>query len=97
VATVGGGPEALGSIEGVADATTSLVQLASGYLADRTGKLKALTFAGYGLANSLRPLLGPTRTQAKDDKRNFTSATNWHSDGPLPALKFAGVSARVPQ
>jgi MFS family permease len=57
VATVGGGPEALGLIEGVADATTSLVQLASGYLADRTGKLKALTFAGYGLANSLRPFL----------------------------------------
>jgi hypothetical protein len=57
VATVGGGPEALGLIEGVADATASLVQLTSGYLADRTGKLKALTFAGYGLANSLRPLL----------------------------------------
>jgi hypothetical protein len=34
VATVGGGPEALGLIEGVADATASLVQLASGYLAD---------------------------------------------------------------
>jgi MFS family permease len=48
VATVGGGPEALGLIEGVADATASLVQLASGYLADRTGKLKALAFAGYG-------------------------------------------------
>jgi MFS family permease len=56
VATVGGGPEALGLIEGVADATASLMQLASGYLADRTGKLKALTFAGYGVANSLRPL-----------------------------------------
>ncbi len=48
VATVGGSPEALGLIEGAADATTSLVQLASGYLADKTGKLKALTFAGYG-------------------------------------------------
>lgn len=57
VATVGGGPEALGLIEGVADATASLVQLGSGYVADRSGKLKALTFAGYGLANCLRPLL----------------------------------------
>ena len=57
VATVGGGPEVLGLIDGVADATASLVQLASGYLADRTGKLKAFTFVGYGLANSLRPLL----------------------------------------
>ncbi len=57
VAAVGGGPEALGFIEGVADATASLIQLVSGYLADRTGRLKALAFAGYGIANSLRPLL----------------------------------------
>ncbi len=57
VGMVGGGPEALGLIEGVADATASLLQIASGYLADRTGKLKGLTFAGYGIANLLRPLL----------------------------------------
>jgi len=57
VATLGGGPEALGMIEGVADAAMSLIQFASGYLADRTGKLKALTVAGYAIANSLRPLL----------------------------------------
>ncbi len=57
VATVGGGPEALGLIEGVADAATSLVQFGSGYLADRTGKQKGLALAGYGIANSLRPLL----------------------------------------
>ncbi len=57
VAVVGGGPEALGLIEGVADATASLLQIASGYLADRTGRLKGLTFAGYGIANLLRPLL----------------------------------------
>ncbi len=62
VAAVGGGPEALGLIEGVADATSSIVQIASGYLADRTGKLKALTFAGYGIANSLRPLLSLVST-----------------------------------
>jgi MFS family permease len=57
VAVVGGGPEALGLIEGVADATASLLQIASGYLADRTGRLKGLTIAGYGIANLLRPLL----------------------------------------
>jgi MFS family permease len=57
VAVVGGGPEALGLIEGVADATASLVQLISGYLADRSGRLKTLAFAGYGVANVLRPLL----------------------------------------
>lgn len=57
VAAVGGGPEALGAIEGIADAAASLVQIASGYLGDRTGKLKALAFSGYGIANALRPLL----------------------------------------
>jgi MFS family permease len=57
VAMVGGGPVALGVIEGIADATSSLLQIGSGYLADRTRRLKALTFAGYGIANLLRPLL----------------------------------------
>jgi len=57
VASVGGGPEALGVIEGMADATASGLQLVSGYLTDRTGKLKSLTFSGYAIANLLRPLL----------------------------------------
>jgi MFS family permease len=57
VASVGGGPEALGLIEGLADAVASLLQLASGYLADRIGRLKALTMAGYSIAAMTRPLL----------------------------------------
>lgn len=57
VAAVGGGPQVLGLIEGMADAATSLVQLGSGYLADRLGPLKLITFAGYGIAAVARPLL----------------------------------------
>lgn len=57
VASVGGGPETSGLIEGVADATASGLQLVSGFLSDRTGKLKGLTFGGYAIANLLRPLL----------------------------------------
>jgi MFS family permease len=57
IAAVGGGPEVLGLIEGVADAAASLVQIVSGYLADRIRRLKALTLAGYALANLLRPML----------------------------------------
>jgi MFS family permease len=57
VASVGGGPEALGMIEGVADAAASLLQLASGYLADRFGRLKATTMAGYSIAALARPFL----------------------------------------
>lgn len=58
LATMGSGPAALGLIEGTADATGSLLKLVSGYVADRIGRLKALTVLGYGVANVLRPLLG---------------------------------------
>ena len=57
VATMGSGPAVLGLIEGIADATASLLKLVSGHLADRIGRLKALTVAGYAIANVLRPLL----------------------------------------
>ncbi len=57
VASLGGGPEALGMIEGTADAVASLLQLASGYLADRIGRLKAITLAGYSIAAVSRPFL----------------------------------------
>src|SRR5579885_284571 len=57
IGALGGGPQALGLIEGVADATASLVQIASGYLADWSGRFKRLALLGYGFANVLRPLL----------------------------------------
>ncbi len=57
VASVGGGPEALGMIEGIADAVASLLQLASGYFADRIGRLKAITMVGYSIAAVSRPFL----------------------------------------
>jgi MFS family permease len=57
VAMLGGGPQALGAIEGVADATASLSQLASGYMADRIGRLKGLTLFGYAIPSLIRPLL----------------------------------------
>jgi MFS family permease len=62
ISAVGGGPEVLGLIEGVADAAASLVQIISGYLADRIRRLKALTVAGYALANLLRPMLALATT-----------------------------------
>ncbi len=55
---VGGGPFALGIIEGVAETTAALLKLYSGVLADRVGRLKALTLLGYLLANLVRPLSG---------------------------------------
>ncbi len=51
------GPKAMGLIEGVADATSSLLKLVSGVLVDRTKHVKGWLFLGYGLAGISRPLI----------------------------------------
>lgn len=51
------GPRALGLIEGVADATSSLLKLVSGVLVDKTRRIKPWLFFGYGLAGISRPLV----------------------------------------
>jgi len=50
------GPKALGLIEGVAEATASLLKLFSGVVMDRRGHAKGWVAAGYGLAALARPL-----------------------------------------
>lgn len=51
------GPKAIGLIEGIAEATSSLVKLVSGILVDRFGRSKPLVVLGYALAGFSRPLL----------------------------------------
>jgi len=65
VGTLGAGAVALGLIEGVAEATASIVKVFSGALSDRIGKRKPLLLLGYGLAaftKPLFPLAGSTAT-----------------------------------
>ncbi|BCB26849.1 MFS transporter [Sulfurimicrobium lacus] len=50
------GPKALGLIEGVAEATASLLKLFSGVLMDKRGHAKGWVAGGYGLAAISRPL-----------------------------------------
>ncbi|MBI3431126.1 MAG: MFS transporter [Hydrogenophilales bacterium] len=50
------GPRALGLIEGIAEATASLLKLFSGIIVDRHGRAKGWVLAGYGLAALSRPL-----------------------------------------
>ncbi len=60
VASLGASPAFLGLVEGLADATSSVLKLASGYVADRarTKKpLKPLVLLGYGVAAVVRPLV----------------------------------------
>ena len=56
-AVLGAGPAALGIVEGVAEATASLLKLYSGYLSDRVSKRKGWIVAGYSLSNIIRPLI----------------------------------------
>jgi len=57
-ATLGAGPAVVGLVEGVAEATASLLKLASGRLVDRGWNHKGLVLGGYSVSNLARPLIG---------------------------------------
>lgn len=55
--TLGAGPRVLGMIEGLAEAASSLLKLASGIWSDRTRRAKPFVVAGYGIAGLARTLI----------------------------------------
>jgi MFS family permease len=57
-ATLGAGPAIVGFVEGLAEATASVLKLVAGRLADRGVPAKSLVLGGYGLSNGMRPLIG---------------------------------------
>ncbi len=54
--TLKAGAASIGVIEGIAEATASLLKFLSGWVADRFGRRKPLMVVGYGLSNVLKPL-----------------------------------------
>lgn len=54
---LGASGQALGLIEGVAEATAQLLRVWAGYLADKFGRPKLLTSIGYGLSAVSKPFL----------------------------------------
>jgi MFS family permease len=54
---LGAGAMALGVVEGLADAVSSLFKVAVGRWSDRVGRTVPFVFAGYGLAAGAKPLL----------------------------------------
>ena len=62
VTALAAGPEMVGLIEGVGEATASISKLFSGWISDRVGKRKLFTILGYGLGALSKPLfaLAPT-------------------------------------
>jgi MFS family permease len=55
--SLGAGAQALGMVEGVAEATSALVKVVAGRLSDRTPARKPFVVLGYGIATFVRPLL----------------------------------------
>jgi MFS family permease len=51
------GPRAMGLIEGIAEATASLLKLVSGLIMDRTRRARPWIIGGYGVAALARPLI----------------------------------------
>ncbi len=58
VDVLGAGAIALGTIEGIAESTASVLKVASGWWTDRMRRRKPLVVAGYGLSGAVRPLIG---------------------------------------
>ena len=56
VAGLGAGAGVLGIVEGIAEATASLMRVFAGVFSDRVGRRKPLILAGYGLAALSKPL-----------------------------------------
>ena len=57
-ATLGAGPAIVGLVEGIAEATASVLKLVAGRLVDRGTGAKRLVVGGYLIANIVRPLIG---------------------------------------
>ncbi|HVT41287.1 MAG TPA: MFS transporter [Gemmatimonadaceae bacterium] len=55
---LGASASMIGTIEGLAESTASMLKLASGWWSDRVGRRKPFVVAGYGLAALVRPLMG---------------------------------------
>ncbi len=55
--TLGASVAFVGVVEGVAEATSSLLKLVSGWLSDRLGRRKAIVAWGYTLSSFTRPLM----------------------------------------
>ena len=55
---LGAGPAFLGTIEGIAESTSSLLKLVSGIVSDRVRRRKRLVLIGYAISSLMRPLIG---------------------------------------
>lgn len=81
LATIGGTAATLGLIEGISDASSSIIKLWMGYYSDKIGKRKAIAVVGY-VVTALKGL--------------FAFTTNWHQVLVIRVVAWMGRGARGP-
>jgi len=72
---LGASKMAIGVIEGVAEATASLLKIISGWLSDRFGRKKLLMVIGYGVSTISRPMMAGAGTWADVFLARFVDRT----------------------
>lgn len=72
---LGASKTTLGVIEGVAEATASLLKIVSGWLSDRFGRKKMLMVIGYGISVISRPMIAGAGTWADVFLARFVDRT----------------------
>jgi len=65
VRSLGGGGLAIGLLSGLRDGVSSILQVLSGYLSDRTGKRKIFIVVGYALSAVFKLVLAASRTSTQ--------------------------------
>ena len=83
----------VGLIEGIAEATASLLKLYSGVLADRFGRMKLLMALGYGISTASRPILALATGWSMVLASRFTDRTG---KGIRTAPRDAFIAATTP-
>jgi MFS family permease len=88
VKSLGGGGEAIGLIDGAANAVAAIVRLPSGMLSDRVGR-RPLVLFGYGLSAVVRPLMAFVGTPLQV---LFVRAADLGVPQPFIPLVWFGIS-----
>ena len=90
--TLKAGPEALGLIEGVAEATASFMKLLSGWWSDRARRRKPIVVAGYAIAALVPPSAGLATRWIPVHPLSFRRRVG---DGRRPSPPIPGAPVRA--
>ena len=94
-------PHVIGLIEGIAEATASLLKMASGWLSDRLGRRKWLAVLGYAVSTISKPFLilcklgEPRAKSSKYPEPDDPALKRAHLRADAPALRLTPYALRL--